>query len=1203
MNVMNGGSVMAPAVPPPGTFPPGTQIQLGQYVVILERYIAEGGFAHVYLASLLGGPPSTVVVKRIAVADKERLAIVNNEIETMKRLGQHKNIVEYMDSTMGKLEGGGYEVLILMENCAGGPVIDIMNRRLQHRLTEPEILKIFSNVCEAVAYMHYHDPPVLHRDIKVENILLSNNQYKLCDFGSATTNILRGDNIPKTVKEIQLLEEDINNHTTLQYRAPEMLDLYMRKGIDEKIDIWALGVLLYKLCYYTTPFEEQGQLAILNARYTIPDQPIFSNELKGLIRSMLKEEPSQRPNIYQVLEMTSIIRGLPCPIQNKYPEASFSANNQAAPSAATSMDIFTTAPMSRPMDVLPSIAPMRRGRPTRSPALESMPNEPAINTKNENALGDGFGAFSSTTDFQAGFDDSFGTFPSAAGANSTSSGDGFDFGGSSNSTNGANSTSAKFSLGFEEPKTSVGDFGFKSTIASTSSTTSSAPSNNVTSSPGTSKGPRPLSAMATPSTTSKPTAMDLLLSDSTPSGTVYSNKSNSSLTSTAPVQSPSAQLTGPSLQARLRNLGLGGGDVATSSSRAGSGSSAYPNISPAQGAAHPAPLRPANASHRSNNSISSNSSGSNSTSSAVKAAASKYPPLTGSKHDHMELLQQQQLEQLGQFSTELSRAPDNRGKAKVLDPSKTLDGLRQQNSNSGASYQQASASSHNTPAMMSPDVSGLGLGHSSLVPHGSRPNNSRSLSPLPMSSQGASMEVPGTKTPTIPLRTTSSEMALPAPPPKPSHSHNHSQSGLTATSLRPTAAPKPSEPAKPGHSNSDDDEIQQIRSQFERQRRELVEQQQRQMEEQQREHRVQQQRLQDQQLRELQSQQERWIAKRRAQKEQERQAQSPQQRQDSQLPPQLSGRSATSVNTSSSLVNHYGSSPSSSSSVLSSSTASSMMLHSQQSPSVSATLSPSASVSSLASTMTSATATMASTASSRKPWAGGSGTTVNGETGYVPRTTYTPASSNTNTTTLAPNAPPRSSERPRAVTTESSGLTGSSMAKPARSRGLSSSNNASSLPQGKKPELMPKPTRFRMKDGAGNLAVGEEEAFKRRFPSADDFDQDDLLEASIVSGSSSPRSRSIASPPSSARPSLDYIRREEEEEEEEEILSRPPRRGRGVLKEYGRVSSPASGVSSSLSGPRNQSLQSALEDAEMEDKPIESVRERVQRMNRGGMAE
>ena len=49
------------------------------------------------------------------------------------------------------------------------------------------------------------------------------------------------------------------------------------------VDIWALGVLLYKLCYYTTPFEDQGQLAILNARYSIPQYPVFSQDLIGLI--------------------------------------------------------------------------------------------------------------------------------------------------------------------------------------------------------------------------------------------------------------------------------------------------------------------------------------------------------------------------------------------------------------------------------------------------------------------------------------------------------------------------------------------------------------------------------------------------------------------------------------------------------------------------------------------------------------------------------------------------------------------------------------------------------------------------------------------------------------------------------------------------------------------------------------------------------
>lgn len=62
-----------------------------------------------------------------------------------------------------------------------------------------------------------------------------------------------------------------------------MIDVYRGHPIDEKSDIWALGVLLYKLCYYTTPFEEVGQMAILNASYKFPSYPPFSDRLKRLI--------------------------------------------------------------------------------------------------------------------------------------------------------------------------------------------------------------------------------------------------------------------------------------------------------------------------------------------------------------------------------------------------------------------------------------------------------------------------------------------------------------------------------------------------------------------------------------------------------------------------------------------------------------------------------------------------------------------------------------------------------------------------------------------------------------------------------------------------------------------------------------------------------------------------------------------------------
>jgi AP2-associated kinase len=170
-----------------------------------------------------------------------------------------------------------------MEYCAGGGLIDFMNTRLQHRLTEPEIINIFADIAEGVACMHYLKPPLLHRDLKIENVLITSKgpskRFKLCDFGSSAP----PKPAPTSVVECRLMEEDVQKHTTLQYRSPEMVDVYRKQPLNEKSDIWALGVFLYKLCYYTTPFEDQGQLAILNASYRFPSSPPFSDRLKRLI--------------------------------------------------------------------------------------------------------------------------------------------------------------------------------------------------------------------------------------------------------------------------------------------------------------------------------------------------------------------------------------------------------------------------------------------------------------------------------------------------------------------------------------------------------------------------------------------------------------------------------------------------------------------------------------------------------------------------------------------------------------------------------------------------------------------------------------------------------------------------------------------------------------------------------------------------------
>ncbi|KAJ7665653.1 hypothetical protein B0H17DRAFT_1162628 [Mycena rosella] len=364
-----------------GTLVPGQSISVNKYTVQVERYLSQGGFAHVYLVRTATPVYNTThhVLKRIAVANDSMLTEVKKEVDIMRLLKGHPNIVHLIDAAWHRMPNGLYEVFILMEFCPGGGIIDMMNRRLRERLTEAEILQIFVDVCEGVAYMHNSRPALLHRDLKVENILQSTaTSFKLCDFGSATTVAPRP---PATTQEIRALEADLNRHTTLQYRAPEMVDPYLRRAVDEKSDVWALGVLLYKLCYYTTPFEEHGPLAILNVQYRIPPYPVYSTQMNSLIGSMLREHGAQRPSVFELLSLVHRLRGTksqfsytipaPQPLSPRPQQTQFAQSPNPLDATVTyqhqhqqQQSPSKNAGVQARDKVLEAIAPMRRGRPT-----------------------------------------------------------------------------------------------------------------------------------------------------------------------------------------------------------------------------------------------------------------------------------------------------------------------------------------------------------------------------------------------------------------------------------------------------------------------------------------------------------------------------------------------------------------------------------------------------------------------------------------------------------------------------------------------------------------------------------------------------------------------------------------------------------------------------------------------------------------------
>ncbi|KAK2720688.1 hypothetical protein QYM36_004542 [Artemia franciscana] len=254
----------------------GKPFKIGKHNVVVEDVIAEGGFAIVFLVK--GSNGVRYALKRMYVNNEHDLNVCKREIQIVSTLNGHKNLIGYVDSSTNPVGNGVYEVLLLMPYYKTN-ILQQMNSRIGKGFSEPEVLKIFCDMCEAVSRLHHCQTPIIHRDLKVENILVGESgHYLLCDFGSATAKVLN----PQTQGSASV-EEEIQKYTTLSYRAPEMVDLYPGKPITTKADIWALGCLLYKLCYFTLPFGESS-LAITSGQYAIPEPQKYSSQLNGLIR-------------------------------------------------------------------------------------------------------------------------------------------------------------------------------------------------------------------------------------------------------------------------------------------------------------------------------------------------------------------------------------------------------------------------------------------------------------------------------------------------------------------------------------------------------------------------------------------------------------------------------------------------------------------------------------------------------------------------------------------------------------------------------------------------------------------------------------------------------------------------------------------------------------------------------------------------------
>ncbi|KAH6910015.1 CAMK/CAMKL/MARK protein kinase [Coprinopsis sp. MPI-PUGE-AT-0042] len=174
-------------------------------------------------------------------------------------------------------------IWIVSELCCGGELFDYLVEK--GRLSEEETKILFGQLCLAVAYLH--SLGIVHRDLKLENVLLDERcRVKLGDFGF-TREYERG----------SLMETFCG---TTGYASPEMLQGKKYQG--PEVDVWSLGVILYCLLTGTLPFDDDDEDIMKQkvVKGEFEDPGWLSLESRDLIKSVLEKDPMKRLTIPQI---------------------------------------------------------------------------------------------------------------------------------------------------------------------------------------------------------------------------------------------------------------------------------------------------------------------------------------------------------------------------------------------------------------------------------------------------------------------------------------------------------------------------------------------------------------------------------------------------------------------------------------------------------------------------------------------------------------------------------------------------------------------------------------------------------------------------------------------------------------------------------------------------------------------------------------
>ncbi|KAG8634206.1 hypothetical protein MANES_17G018300v8 [Manihot esculenta] len=244
--------------------------------------IGEGCFGTVYKGKLKDG--TLVAVKRANKNDYDkRLSLeFKNEVLTLSKI-EHLNLVRFY----GYGEHGD-ERIIVVEYVANGTLREHLDSSRGNGLEMAERLDIAIDVAHAITYLHmYTDPPIIHRDIKASNILITEKfRAKVADFGFARA----------TTEDPGVTHISTQIKGTTGYLDPEYLRTYQ---LTEKSDVYSFGVLLVELVTGRHPIEQNRPIKErVTTRWKLKER-----EAVLAMDPVLRRSPASNMAVEKVLEL------------------------------------------------------------------------------------------------------------------------------------------------------------------------------------------------------------------------------------------------------------------------------------------------------------------------------------------------------------------------------------------------------------------------------------------------------------------------------------------------------------------------------------------------------------------------------------------------------------------------------------------------------------------------------------------------------------------------------------------------------------------------------------------------------------------------------------------------------------------------------------------------------------------------------------